>query len=500
MNEDEFILAYVYEIHISKYKPNAREKIMKIIIFAYTLINLLLPINVNAVNTVGLNGAPCQYSTIFDAINASFQDDTIYIEPGTYNELLGNISQSLTFVPAVSGCSAELTTANSFSVIIDGNGGSFDNTGGLVQIILNPGQVMFPTVVTFRHMQLRNAFSENGGIIAVTGGAVLVLDDADVTDGIASANGGNIFVLGATGRRSEVQLINDSRILRGEALVDGGALSLDNSKLIVTNGDIDFNSAVGNGGGVFANNSIITLTSDQAKVINNSAEFGGGIYSQHSTIDAVSALINNNQANDQGGGIYTFATQLTLDHAIMDGNSTLFTITNSGGGALSIGASINNNSITNITNSTLTNNHSANAGGAITDRGSPQSQLNITNTLISNNSASINGGGLRLGSPTSINNSTITANIAREGGGLYLSGVVGINHSDIRANIASQTGGGIECNSCQNLMIIDTQIHQNTATNGAGLYIRKGHQTTIINTRISRNQAIENGGGIYSQH
>src|SRR5690606_22394315 len=125
-------------------------------------------------------------------------------------------------------------------------------------------------------------------------GSTLTLDDALVTDGTASGKGGNVFVSSTSeggNDYSSLILLNDSSIYRGAA-VDGGAVALLNSELVILDGNIGvssnngFSTASNNGGGIHAENSGIIMVSEQSRILwNQSGHYGGGLYAVDSIID-----------------------------------------------------------------------------------------------------------------------------------------------------------------------------------------------------------------------
>jgi parallel beta-helix repeat protein len=142
-------------------------------------------------------------------------------------------------------------------------------------------------------------------------------------------------------------------------------------------------------------------------------------------------------------------------------------------------------------------------GGIYISNSSPT----ITNCIISGNTVSLDGGGIYLtGSSTSatIENTTISSNIARFGGGISLrnSATVTITSSTISSNTANvYDGGGIHLNG-STVNIYKSIISGNTARYGGGIAAENGATTMIKNTIISGNsaqgQSYSDGGGIYN--
>ena len=162
-----------------------------------------------------------------------------------------------------------------------------------------------------------------------------------------------------------------------------------------------------------------------------------------------------------------------------------------------------NNGITaeiEISGLTLTNGY-ANSGGAI------QSTENLTllDMIITDNEADVQGGGLRNASAgiLTVTNSQITENRALRGGGIYSQfSTLIITASTISNNESTKDGGGIHYTHSDLYgnspsMIIDSTISDNIAgTNGGGIYNSRGH-LQVNHSTFSRNAAIL-GGGLYS--
>lgn len=435
------------------------------------------PVQAGRVPTVGLNGATCAFETIGAAIAAAAnRTNTIYIESGTYTEILGEIDKDITFVPARGGssCTLESASATSSSVIIDGGGGSDDGTGGLAEIT---GRV----TVTFRHMWLRNTTATNGGVIAVTDGAELVLDDALVTDGDAAATGGVLYASGG----SEILLDNDSSVYRGNTNNgDGGAIALFSASLTINDGNIGvssnngFSTAGGNGGGIYASQSTVILTEAQSKIIwNESGQRGGGIYAIDSAVTINGGEVSSNTTGNRGAGIYHDGDDTLIIHdATIANNTTTTAQTNGGGGGIyTVGADVT------VNNSVISGNHAVNSGGGINGYGG--STVTLENgTIIENNTTGSSGGGV------SVRDALI------------------IDDSIVRDNTANSNGGGLYCFVCDLIMVTEgSVIDGNSAEDGGGIYILGSSTTTSVqldNVQITNNAATDDndtnsaGGGI----
>lgn len=454
---------------------------------------------------VGINGSACAYETIEDAIASASSGDIIYISSSAFTEFLGDISIDLTFVPAqatapdFSGCEQEFFGNIAF-VRIYGNGMMNSTEGGLVKIING-------ATVTFRHIWLRDAIANKGGVLAVMDGSSLILDGAFVTGGNALQDGGNIYVAS----NSTVTLMGGAAVFNGHALGDGGGVALVDSELIITNGYVGidgngFNTADNDGGGIYANNSTVNMISPLSNVLWNVSEhFGGGIYAVESFIEtSIDAMINNNKALS-GGGIYLAP----------DSTATLADtyITNNYSG--SSGAIFIEEAVLNLIDGSLVTNNWAGSGGGINV--SESGTLTVDNSIISDNVADDVGGGVTCNACSEINiinDSVISGNASGFGGGIFVSdfnGVVTVTNSSIRNNQATSPsegyGGGIAILS-GSLVISDSSINVNSASiSGGGIYAKpvSGQQlerVELLNVGFSLNTSAgagqdEGGAAVY---
>jgi|GEM_PF-3364930 len=440
----------------------------------------------------GINGAVCSYATIGDAILNAKSGDTIYILPGTYTELLPDISKkTLLFVPATTKCGGEDTGGNSTTVIVDGGGGSVDSNGGLLEI--NSG-----SHVTFRHMTLRNATATYGGILYVAGSSTLILDDADVRNGTASSTGGGIRAINSNVTIKNGSFVNDNSATLGS----GGGVALDNATLELFNGDIgtsvsSTNSAGGNGGAVYAVNSTVTVDNVNADMRNNSVlNFGGAIYAQDSILDITGAEINNNIGPESGGAIYITGSnsELHLDDVQLDFNQASSAGQNAGGGAIYATSGVQ---IT-VDNSEFRGNSTNNIGGALAGRNNTDVVITGT-TLITANTSSGSGGAIYMSQSSSdllIANSTLSDNEAGSSGGAIQAtfAPVTLDNATLDHNRADY-GGAIRLQLADATLRNNSQIIYNNALyNGGGFYIYQGTLSAITAT-IGLNVADDPGGG-----
>lgn len=161
----------------------------------------------------------------------------------------------------------------------------------------------------------------------------------------------------------------------------------------------------------------------------NSGSLGGGISAFGGTFTLTDCVVSGNTA-DFGGGLYTDATT-TLTRTVVSGNT-----------ATNWGAGIYSEDTLTLTNSTVSGNTAATNGGGINSVGA----MTLINSTVSGNVAT-NGGGIYNNSESleTMNDSTVSGNTAQFGGGIYSRSVFNITNSTISGNAAGAgDGAGIE--------------------------------------------------------
>jgi len=181
--------------------------------------------------------------------------------------------------------------------------------------------------------------------------------------------------------------IADNIIRNSSGMTYGGGIYCCDSSAVITHNVIKKNKTIGSldkGGGIYSQDSSLIIS--QNIIADNSAEFGGGIYSTSSNYNTIITgnVICGNSANKTGGGLRVLYSSTTINNNVIYMN-----VAQIKGGGIAIG-------------STYT---------------SPI----ITNNILFNNSASMGGGIYYTGSdtPLDMTNNTICSNNAEEGGGIY---------------------------------------------------------------------------------
>ncbi len=248
------------------------------------------------------------------------------------------------------------------SMVIQGAGmnSTYVDGNGIDRVFsINPIVGTAPTV-TFAQFGIINGNapggSDDGGGIQIQNAAV-TLDTVAVDSNTAGNNGGGINIS-----------------------TDAG------STLVMNGGRVNYNAATGNDGGGACFN-LGTVTMSNVVVSHNSAGFDGGGIANIGTganVSVIGGNISSNQAPaDWGGGIYSEGSTVTVSNAMIDHNSA------QGGGGISLLSASANIVVTGSTIklNTATSN-SFGGGGIYTYNGS---RFKVTNSSLDQNGAYYGG-------------------------------------------------------------------------------------------------------------
>ncbi|TRX65852.1 sugar-binding protein [Carboxylicivirga sp. M1479] len=198
---------------------------------------------------------------------------------------------------------------------------------------------------------------------------------------------------------------------------------------------------------------------------------GGGIYlNKDAELQIVSCIIQNNSAEEVGGGIFSEGL-VSITSTIIQQNttSTIGLSTETFGGA-----GIMNQGVMHLANSQILNNHSSADGGGIYN--AKKGTLYATNCQVHDNSAQVFGGGIMVNGQesTEIRGSLITNNTSiNKGGGI---------------------SGGIE----GDIWLVNTTISMNSSDGDVGGVYNLGSNFKMINSIISNNLG-DSSADIYSE-
>ncbi|MGP0064912.1 MAG: hypothetical protein ACLQGP_15100, partial [Isosphaeraceae bacterium] len=338
----------------------------------------------------------------------------------------------------------------------------------------------------------------DGGGIYVSGGS-LTLSDFTVSRNIANEGGGLVNATSGSVSGSNVEVSGN------QATYGGGILNLGTLKL--DGGVVAVNSAARSGGGIY-NLGYLYLTN--VSVINNSAisGAGGGIYNSASVTSAGAVIfpgqvygsnldVSSNTAQVEGGGIYSYQGALTITGVSQIEYNTVKATGSSSSVPLGLGGGLDLSGGTegikiSISGATISNNTAQSGGGIYVSNG----KVTIAGGTISDNSA-VSGGGIDANANLSLDNMTISDNIASgNGGGISDVLSLTIDNSQITGNTAGLSGGGID--SSGDLTIENSTLSDNVSVGvisghviegGEGGAIYNGNSVKITDSTITLNTA-----------
>ena len=332
--------------------------------------------------------------------------------------------------------------------------------------------------------------AENGGGIYNIG--TLNLGKGVTITGNTAKNGGGVYTKGKDGKVT----INNSTITENKATGNGGGICAeDNSTVTVVGGEISSNTSTGveqttsGGGGLYTNNSTVTLdkvTITGNKAINDFRNDGGGILAAGSDLTITGSTITKNTAPDCGGGLFLSHTNANITGSTIEGNQA------------KKGAGVYLNDSPDVAEADCTGSHTH----------------NITDTNINRNTASSMGGGMYVGqSNVTLTGSTLDGNVTTDktggqGGAIvaYSAGDITLDSTTVTNNYAAAGGGiyslGTAVSDTHITLRNNTKFTGNTATSGAGIYLAHSLGNNILlelsDSAIDNNTASSGGGGIFA--
>ncbi len=439
---------------------------------------------VSGVVRVGLNGNPCAYSTIQQAVHAAVDGDTVQVAGGVYFENLSVLSKDITIA---GGYDSTCVVAGTTATRVEGS------------VRTSNAAYVYDSDLTLRTLELTWGSGSGAGLYATTNSHV-ILDNADVTDN-HGGSGGGFYVSGS----SSVTSTNGSDIYGNTAIADGGGGYV-YGQFSNADGSIHSNCAA-QGGGLYLNSGA-EATLDTAVVYGNEAAdtSGGGIYAMSSAVNLDSTQVGLNTAVSNGGGIYASGSTLHLNaSAIGDpyGNGL------GEYGYFGSGLYLTDGAHATLSATTIASNTFQSAwgygGGACVIGGS---YLTMTNdSLIAYHTmpsgGSSRGAGIYADSSTvTLDHSRVMTNTSDVGGGVRLWNVNTLNVRNgaqiVNNHAIDGAGGGIAAeNGASHITIDSAVLRANTATtNGGALYADGGTVDFIGGWTLRENTAGGNGGAV----
>ncbi|MEM6347736.1 MAG: hypothetical protein AAF927_27860, partial [Bacteroidota bacterium] len=372
-------------------------------------------------------------------------------------------------------------------------------TGGAFPSGIGPSPVCCNVIKRIRFYN--GSPSGNGGAIYTPG--PIKIDSCHFINNQAINGGAIAYYETSLGLGLCSMQINDCVFGGNQASQNGGAINVDGGRLSVSESGITNNNAQEQGGGIWYRNTFLStsrLITNQVSLLANTANQGGAIYHESSAFSAGPASLNAlamayNEAQEDGGGIYNEAGKIIIKNSPdIHTNKSL----HRSGGAIYSKADLT------VENSRLYKNEASQHGGGIY-LGGLLPTLRLTQTELNENEASLNGGALFLNSDQAvafINQSEFWANQARNhGGAIYHSAQrLNVDSSRFESNESHVHGGAIYWDGFAQatLDIKQTTLLINRALQGKGgaINMERAGLLELAESTFDRNQAAMEGGGI----
>ncbi len=303
-------------------------------------------------------------------------------------------------------------------------------------------------------------------IFTVDPGVRLTLNNLTVSRGY-SAWGGCVTVLGTL--RATQTTFRNCEAHPSFFTGDGGAIYGLNATLALTDSSLINNSVESNGGGLYLYGGQVTL--NNVSVVNNTAWFtytssGGGIYlTATARLTATNSRLSNNGLGytGQGGGLFVYNSSAALVNTSLDNNRAL---------------------------------NAADGGGVYVENGT----LRMTGGSLSGNTGLYDGGGMTVqNGRADLTGVTINGNDASsDGGGFYaFQSTVNLTDVNVLNNVVDSDGAGMHCYSCTGIFTrITVAGNKGTYRDGGGLLAYRSTMSIVDST--FHNNANRLGAGIYN--
>lgn len=395
------------------------------------------------------------YSTIQSGIAAASAGDRVLVQdtgvPTTYFEDIDFMGKDIQVMP---------DPANLNDVTIFGTG-----TGPVVS--MTNGE---PITAELRSFRIGGGAAAYGGGILVRNSAA-TLSDLSIEQCIGD-HGAGIALIRSKARLYDVFLIANNEPSLGYYGVEGGGLFADGSIFFWKGGSVNDNRAL-YGGGLYARNSRMNIVRVEFKY--NSSDYGGAAclgYSKSPYLfedcffSANTAMLIGSFGPTMGGGVLSFGAQVDFLRCTLENNHNL---DGPGGGIAAKGGAVR-----------LDDSHvyecSAHHGGGAYGR---SAEFKVQNSHFSGNFAHTNGGAVQV-----------------EGSGAGLTAM----QSKFSYNSAIR-GGAIALQDRSDMYLILTEILENEAELGGGIYAYGKYGTRVIESSyMYGNSAILDGGALFIRH
>ena len=272
--------------------------------------------------------------------------------------------------------------------------------------------------------------------------------------------------------------LNACNVRLNTAVLSGGGLYADGGSIALSEGGYEQNYAMEDGGGIWAH--VDDLTINKALVGNNAAFLGGGLYQRGGESHFVDATVAGN-TGEFGGGVFSFNGDVSIERTLVQNNEAQ----EDGGGVL---VSYFGDLVCN--DSTFSDNIAGLRGGGVF---LSESTGSFVDTDVLGCTGVWAGGGLcAVQSTFGMHRCVVSGNWSGYGGGLYVVGIgwAKLLETSVSWNISDADAGGISIGSNTLLIADGLQLRGNSLTDestGTGTAIFGGQKMLIANSLIADN-------------
>ena len=351
------------------------------------------------------------------------------------------------------------------------------------------------STLTISNSDFTDGWAEDGGGIYATT-STLTLTNVTL-DGNAVSNAGGSLVLDESTANIDSSDFYASEASGGYA----GHIYCAESTLNIANTNVEFGVVSTMGGGIYASDSDLVV--ENTTFYDNEAYGSGSWWSSggsggalavvDGTLSMNGSLMSANSATVNGGGIYSENSDLSISTTSLTQNEA--TGSDGYGGAIFV-----DDGSLQMSGSTLSDNSSAYIAGAIRVSGS--ASLDISGSTLSNNEASDYGGAIHHGSDGDlvITTSVFDSNTSEVGGAIRWrpndsNASASISNSRLQNNESTDIGGFIAVRDGGSLELLDNSFEGNTASEGGALSVDELEELVSRRNLFCGNSASSGNGG-----
>jgi hypothetical protein len=211
------------------------------------------------------------------------------------------------------------------------------------------------------HMNVGTIITKNkndngvGGVLVESDGTVIMSNNTEISD-MCGTWGGGVLVSGGQFTMNGGEIRNNKTTIT--TTVNGGGVHMNSGNFNLNGGKIESNESSNDGGGVFISGGLFAVSTSGGSIKNNTAKRGGGgvyVINSDAFFTMQGGIISDNEAGENGGGVCVHGG----GNFDMNYQATIYGNRASVGG----GVLVNGNFI--MANGKINNNTADNAGGGV---------------------------------------------------------------------------------------------------------------------------------------